>query len=162
MLCIKHPVSFLFLLTLPRWNDVPEASPQHWNIQVYLKATIILNWCWCTMAVVQCFIPNKPVFQVVIFLKNLHLLETQFFSASLLQSVTVSGSVLQSVTVSGSWVVVRAVCGSLLQSLAIMTICGNQWQSVAVNWQSLLICISLSAAGAKANCALPRSYVSLL
>ena len=100
---------------------------------------------------------------MVIFLKILHLLETlgnlwqifAIFSASLLQSVTVSGSVLQSVTVSGNWVVVRAVCGSLLQSLAIMTICGNQWQSVAVNWQSLLICISLSAAGAKANCALP-------
>ena len=100
---------------------------------------------------------------MVIFFKILHLLETlgnlwqifAIFSASLLQSVTVSGSVLQSVTVSGSWVVVRAVCGSLLQSLAIMTICGNQWQSVAVNWQSLLICISLSAAGAKANCARP-------
>ena len=96
------------------------------------------------------------------FFLILHLLETlgnlwqifAIFSVSLLQSVTVSGSVLQSVTVSGSWVVVRAVCGSLLQSLAIMTICGNQWQSVAVNWQSLLICISLSAAGAKANCAL--------
>ena len=35
--------------------------------------------------------------------------------ASLLQSVTVIGSVLQSVIVSGSWVVVTAVCGSLLQ-----------------------------------------------
>ena len=51
----------------------------------------------------------------------------------LLQSVTVSGSVLQSVTVHGSSVVVRAVCVSLLQSLAVCGNYDNLWQSMAVS-----------------------------
>ena len=61
---------------------------------------------------------------------------------------------------------VEVVCYSLLQSVAVV---GSQWQSATVNcskWLSILVNgsinfiqlitnISLSAAGAKADCALP-------
>ena len=54
--------------------------------------------------------------------------------------MTVSGSVLQSVTVHGSSVVVRAVCVSLLQSLAV---CGNLWQSMEVSGSQLAVIANL-------------------
>ena len=79
------------------------------------------------------------------------------------------GHYVDSLAVSDSQWECAAVCnspwqfsgsqGSLCQSVAVFgslwQLCGSQWQLVAVNWQSLLIRISLSAAGAKANCARP-------
>ena len=67
----------------------------------------------------------------------------------------VSGSQWQSVAVSGSQWQSVAVSGSLWQSVAV---CGSLWQSVTVsdsfNFYKLIISIGLSAAGAKADCAL--------
>ena len=68
------------------------------------------------------------------------------------QSVAVSDSQWECAVVCNSQWQFSGSQGSLWQSVAVY---GNLWQSMAVNWQSLLICISLSAAGAKANCALP-------
>ena len=88
---------------------------------------------------------------MVIFFKFLHLLETlgnlwqifAIFSVSLLQSVTVSGSVLQSVTVHSSSVVVRAVCVSLLQSLAVCGNYDNLWQSMVISGSQLAFIANL-------------------
>ena len=81
----------------------------------------------------------------------LHLLERlgklwqilAIISVSLLQSLTVSGSVLQSVTVHGSSVVVRAVCVSLLQSLAVCGNYDNLWLSMAVSGSQLAVIANL-------------------
>ena len=74
----------------------------------------------------------------------LHLLERlgklwQILAIISVDSLAVSGSVLQSVTVHSSSVVVRAVCVSLLQSLAVCGNYDNLWQSMAVSGSQLAV-----------------------
>ena len=90
--------------------------------------------------------------------------------------VTVSGSVRYFVAVCGILWHSVAVCSSLWQSVAVcgslwltVAVSGNVWYYVAVGgslWQTVTVCgsfkfyklifnISLSAAGAKADCTLP-------
>ena len=51
-----------------RLPPIIETSKFIWRRHLYWIG--VCQSCWCTMAVVQCFIPNKPVFQAVNILQE--------------------------------------------------------------------------------------------